>query len=192
PIDASGVLQYTFNAPESGVYTLYARVICPNADDDSFWLKMDNGDFASWNNIESSTSWTWAKFSSTYNLSQGVHTLTIGYREDGAKLDKLWLTHFPEDIEDEGSEGENCKVTAVNRRASENIHVYPNPVSETLNIGLLGLVSEVTLYNFGGQVLLQKTESTNIAIDMNNYQPGIYFIKIADSNSITVHKIIKR
>src|SRR5690606_8047855 len=44
PIDASGVLQYTFNAPESGVYTLYARVICPNADDDSFWLKMDNGD----------------------------------------------------------------------------------------------------------------------------------------------------
>lgn len=103
-----GRLTYTFDVSEAGTYTLYARVICPNADDDSFWLKMDNGSFAMWNNIGPSTSWFWEAFTSGYSLTAGSHTLTISYREDGAKLDKIWLTKNRAEIQGTGSDAVNC------------------------------------------------------------------------------------
>lgn len=95
PSDTSGHITYTFNVSESGTYTMYARTICPGPDDDSFWIKMDSGSFASWNGITSSASWTWATYPSTFYLSAGSHTLTVAYREDGTLLDKLHMTNVP-------------------------------------------------------------------------------------------------
>ena len=107
PADATGLITYTFDVEESGTYYLYARLICPGANDDSFWIEMDNGSFAMWNNI-SAVTWQWIGFTSGFSLAKGSHTLTIGYREDGAQLDKLWLTKTNADVPDEGSPAINC------------------------------------------------------------------------------------
>ena len=91
PGNANGHINYNFNISSGGNYTLWARVIAPNGNDDSFWVRMDGGIWNNWNNIApGSTSWTWDDVT-TYNLSSGNHTLTIAYREDGAQLDKLYL-----------------------------------------------------------------------------------------------------
>ena len=58
PSDVAGLLTYEFDVSNSGTYTLYTRIICPTANDDSFWLKMDSGPFVRWNNIQPSTAWT--------------------------------------------------------------------------------------------------------------------------------------
>ncbi|UII23317.1 glucuronyl esterase domain-containing protein [Fulvivirga ligni] len=92
PSSSNGHITYNFNVSTAGNYNLWGRVITPTANDDSFWVRIDNGSWQSWNNIApGATSWTWDSFSS-YNLSSGNHTLTIAYREDGAQLDKLYLT----------------------------------------------------------------------------------------------------
>jgi hypothetical protein len=89
PSSSSGHITYSFDV-QSGTYDLWARVITPNGNDDSFWVQMDGGSWYQWNNIGPTSSWSWEECQS-YSLSSGSHTLTIAYREDGAELDKLYI-----------------------------------------------------------------------------------------------------
>ncbi len=85
---------------EAGSYVLWARVIAPNSDDDSIWVSVDGGSFIRWNNIQASSTWTWDTLHNsdsgdaqvTLNLSAGSHTVTLANREDGFRVDKLYLT----------------------------------------------------------------------------------------------------
>jgi endo-1,4-beta-xylanase len=92
PTTAAGWVQLPFSVTQSGTYRMWIRRKTPSANDDSFWVRMDNGAFAMWNNIPVATSWAWAQYPTTFNLSAGSHTLTFGYREDGAQLDKVYIT----------------------------------------------------------------------------------------------------
>jgi hypothetical protein len=91
PTNSAGYIDFTFSVSQSGTYRVFARVLTPTADDDSWWVRMDGGSWVMWNNI-AATSWTWAQFPNTFNLSAGSHTLTFAYREDGAQLDKINIT----------------------------------------------------------------------------------------------------
>lgn len=92
PAGENGWLSYTFDVKVASTYALWLRTICPNANDDSFWLRMDDCSWTMWNDIPTSSAWKWNQSSKSYNLTEGLHTLYIGYREDGAKIDKLLLS----------------------------------------------------------------------------------------------------
>jgi acetylxylan esterase len=92
PTTSAGWVQLTFNAPAAGTYNVWFRKKTPTADDDSFWIRMDNGGWTMWNNMGSSSSWAWVKAPVTYNVSAGSHTFHVGLRENGAQLDKVYLT----------------------------------------------------------------------------------------------------
>lgn len=91
PTNSAGYIDFSFSVSQSGTYGVFARVLTPTADDDSWWVRMDGGSWVAWNNI-AATLWTWAQFPNTFNLSAGSHTLTFAYREDGAQLDKINIT----------------------------------------------------------------------------------------------------
>jgi hypothetical protein len=81
-------------------YYLFARVNCPSANDDSYYMKIDDGPFVTVNGL-GTVGWQWyplTKFWSavgqTTELTAGDHTLTITYREDGALLDKICITSY--------------------------------------------------------------------------------------------------
>lgn len=192
PTDASGLLSFTFDINASGTYTLYARVICPNANDDSFWLKMDNGSYAMWNNIAGSSSWIWTNFPTTYNLNGGSHTLIIAYREDGARLDKIWITNSGGDLTGEGSVAENiCEIAGVNNKTEEEIAIFPNPVSEKLTISFPESSADISIYNMDGKkVFMEHANAMTLKINLANYHPGMYFIKVTSQGQTVVRKII--
>lgn len=96
PSLSSGWVTLPFNASQSGTYRVWIRAKTPTANDDSFWIRMDNGSFVAWNNIPNSSSWAWAQYPVTFNLGAGNHTLTFGYREDGTQLDKVYITNGTE------------------------------------------------------------------------------------------------
>jgi len=73
-------------------FLVSGRVQCASADDDSFWVRVDNGSWTMLNGLPNGT-WTWANFG-TFNLAAGAHTLYIGYREDGARLDKISVSDY--------------------------------------------------------------------------------------------------
>jgi hypothetical protein len=91
PTNSAGYINFSFSVSQSGTYRVFARVLTPTANDDSWWVRMDGGSWIVWNNI-AATSWTWAQFTNTFDLSAGSHTLTFAYREDGAQLDKINIT----------------------------------------------------------------------------------------------------
>lgn len=91
PTDSADMLVVKFKVEEAATYHLYARVNCPTWNDDSYWVKLDNGNFTYANGLCTNGSWDWKELGA-YPLSVGSHTLTIASREDGAMIDKLFLS----------------------------------------------------------------------------------------------------
>lgn len=68
--------------------------------------------------------------------------------------------------------------------------VYPNPVSNFINIQSKSQIKKVEIYNSIGQLL--KSERHKINIDFSNYLSGVYFIKILDEEGNSeIKKLIK-
>jgi len=81
-----------FSVTNSENYSIYGRCNNPTANDDSFWIQMDNGGFTMVNGL-GTTGWQWVSIGSYY-LTNGPHTLSIAYREDGAALDKVSISDY--------------------------------------------------------------------------------------------------
>lgn len=134
PSVSAGLITIPFTATKDTTYNLYTRLNCPSADDDSFWLKLDNGAFVACNGLTTS-GWGWIKITS-FVLSKGQHKITIGYREDGAMLDKICIssygtapTGFGE--KDAIAVGLNSLSTIDGYTLGQN---FPNPFSGKTNI----------------------------------------------------------
>ena len=89
--DKADQLLAEFTVAEAATYYIYARLLCPSYDDDSYFVKVDNGQWTMVNGLFTGGSWEWLKI---YNgqLTKGTHKLYICAREDGACLDKLCIT----------------------------------------------------------------------------------------------------
>lgn len=86
-------LLLTFTVDQDDTYYIYARLLCPTWDDDSYFVAMDNGASEMVNGLQAS-SWTWKQIYRG-QLKAGEHQLRITGREDGARLDKLCVTTSP-------------------------------------------------------------------------------------------------
>jgi hypothetical protein len=91
PTDDEDHIAITFTADKDATYYVFGRLMCPTADDDSFWIRMDDGQFAMANGLGTS-GWEWVRVGS-YQLTAGEHTLTIAYRENGANLDRICISN---------------------------------------------------------------------------------------------------
>ncbi|TWT92738.1 glucuronyl esterase domain-containing protein [Stieleria varia] len=91
PSDSESSVSFDFQVNTTGSYSIFARLNCPSADDDSLWLKVDNGGFTMLNGL-GTRGWDWVKLDAL-PLAEGQHTLAIALREDGAQLDKIIITN---------------------------------------------------------------------------------------------------
>jgi Leucine-rich repeat (LRR) protein len=86
------------------------------------------------------------------------------------------------------------KSTAIDNLSVIGAKIYPNPVTDILNIELQETGSyTVTILNSIGDIVTQQTvSSVNTAIDMSAYNSGIYIIKVTTGNRSYTGKIIKQ
>jgi O-glycosyl hydrolase len=205
--DSKDHIVITFNITEAGNYTLWGRAKVPTADDDSFWLKMDDGSWIMWNNITGNATWQWDDVHDSnngntvvsYQLTQGSHTLIICYREDGAGLDKLYLTNTGNIPSGSGDNALNCMSDGVNESVNDTeqkIILLPNPAKESLTIelkGISGPENELYLYNSNGMLMNSiKLENKIKILDISGLPEGLYFIKMSTGNNdILVQKFMK-
>ena len=122
PADSAYMLTTAFTAKTAGTYYIYARVLCPTWDDDSYWVGVD-GPMSNFANGLQTDAWSWKEL---YNghLSADQHQLTIAGREDGACLDKLCIT-----MNAEAPDGMGGSSTAIDRlfkmgRAVASVDTY--------------------------------------------------------------------
>lgn len=138
----SDLITYDFNVSTSGSFTLYARMSCTvnNGADDSFHFKIDNGSWRTFNGeMTGGTTFTWYSLI-TQTLAPGTgHTITVAYREDGAKLDKLYITNGGDVPTGIGGTASNCGgvVIEANKSADEKAYI----VNSELERWISGVVS---------------------------------------------------
>jgi len=106
----SGTGAWSLSAPTAGTYYVWCRVLSPNSEQDSFFVKMDSGAEDVYDTAEGtwSPNWQWTRLNGrggttlprtinprTFTLSAGSHTLTFRGRETATKLDRIILTTDP-------------------------------------------------------------------------------------------------
>ena len=76
-----------------------------------------------------------------------------------------------------------------------SFEMYPNPVSDVLNIQLPTSTekAEVSVFDYTGRLVSSKTISSNdTAIDVQKISKGIYMIRVATNTKIGVQRFIKK
>ena len=113
PTDSAYMLTTLFTVASADTYYVYARVLCPTWDDDSYWVSVDAplSDFV--NGLQTD-SWDWKELFSGH-LQAGQHRLNLAGREDGAYIDKLCITANPQPPT--GMGGSSTAVTAPSLRS---------------------------------------------------------------------------
>ncbi|MDC0178051.1 BspA family leucine-rich repeat surface protein, partial [Polaribacter sp.] len=82
-----------------------------------------------------------------------------------------------------------CPALGVDDQNLTNISIYPNPVNDKLFIQGLSEVSEISIYDVLGKLVLSNTTSSEI--EVSNLKKGIYTIKIVAEQKETIQKFIK-
>lgn len=119
--------------------------------------------------------------------------------EKGTYYYQVTATYFEDDIECESAPANSyqdpdnnyiiVEVTSVNENGINTMMIYPNPTHNYLNVSAKDL-KHITVFNALGQMLYDNdTNSDNEVIDMSGFDAGIYMVRIATENGITVQKI---
>lgn len=92
PTGTGGTITISFTVKKDTTFHIFGRVNCVSSEGDSFWVKLDEGQYTMANGLNTK-GWQWLAFTNA-KLKAGTHTLTIAYREPGALLDKIAITNF--------------------------------------------------------------------------------------------------
>ena len=123
-------------------------------------------------------------FNNTYSGQQ--YTVNPGFRPDSIIFDpELWIV----------SANDTVMMNVNEYSGQQDISVYPNPVTDFLNIEISGLqMREAGIYDIRGK-LVKSDFTINPKgvhqIDMNTLSSGFYFLKANIDNNIFVKKITK-
>ena len=107
PTKSEDHIVISFTAEKDATCYLFGRLNCPTADDDSYWISMDDGQFVMANGL-GTNGWEWVRIT-RHELTAGKHTVTIAYRENGARLDKVCISSYPYAPEGMGKDAENTR-----------------------------------------------------------------------------------
>ena len=76
---------------------------------------------------------------------------------------------------------------------NSNLSLYPNPVSDNLNIINLSGTSIVEILNVTGKVIYtERVNNSTHSINTEDLVKGLYFVRINRGGEITSHKFIKQ
>lgn len=197
--DSASSIYIPFTATKDTTYNLYARLNCPTADDDSFWMKLDKGAFSMINGLTTS-GWNWFKITS-FNLKKGQHKLTVSYREDGASLDKVCISSYgtlPTGMGETNNStvGVNSIETMEGYTLGQN---YPNPIDGKTSISFeIPNVTYVSLklYDILGNEVAELAGKRyqqgrhEVEYDTKNLSKGIYIYTIKANKFSASKKMI--
>lgn len=73
---------------------VYARLDAPSPDDDSFWVRLNDGPWVAWNHgLRDQAGFHWVRFPHTLgDLRDGANHLDFAWRENGSRLDGIYYT----------------------------------------------------------------------------------------------------
>lgn len=80
--------------------------------------------------------------------------------------------------------------TGLNQLKKEDIIIFPNPTSGTINISSPDYFTAVNVYDIKGQLLKTFQQVSNL-IDLSEFKTGIYILKFLSKDKMMIQKVIK-
>ena len=103
-----GKVSWQLDVHTAGTYRLWGRIMAPTPDDDSFLVSAYAGEYpransrsgtilnqTAWHTGVTKGLWQWRAFGTELTLPAGPVVITLHAREDGTKIDRLFLTADP-------------------------------------------------------------------------------------------------
>jgi len=85
------------------------------------------------------------------------------------------------------------KVLGLDNLQANKLNYYPNPVTDIFTINNSVNITNVTVYNTIGQLVInQKTNSTNVQLNLQTLTSGVYIVKVTAGLNMQSFKIVKR
>ncbi|HAI17198.1 MAG TPA: endonuclease I, partial [Xanthomarina gelatinilytica] len=86
-----------------------------------------------------------------------------------------------------------CGLLSNEEFSQETFNIYPNPVSNQLNIQLNSTEkTQIEIYNILGKRVLTKTIHQSQSIQLDNLNSGVYILKLTQGNTTISKKLIKK
>jgi hypothetical protein len=81
-------------------------------------------------------------------------------------------------------------LVGINELQAGDFEIFPNPASQKVTVNSAIIIKNIrVLNNFGQQILDKEVNNTHFEINVSQYKPGIYFIKIETGDGLTVKKM---
>lgn len=201
PTSSKALITIPFTVSRDTTYNIFGRMKNPTADDDSFWVKIDNSAFTMCNGLATGDAYGWLKLVSS-DLSEGNHTLTIGYREDGACLDKICITN--DEYAPSGKGGDDLKVGINTLKSMDGYFLgqnFPNPFHEKTNISFeipKETFVSLKVYDLHGSEIAELAGSVfskgkhNMEFKSKDLKNGVYFYSLGTEKYYTSRKMVSQ
>ncbi len=209
-------ISYSVMMNEAGMYNMFLRVSANTRDDNSFWIKVNEGKWIKFNEIQTSASFIWdqvhdsnnQKMPVMFRFEKGMNVIDIAYREDGTKLDKIFISMsnaMPSMAGPILSCNTNAKMMDEISNPIEDefssdlsINLFPNPASHELNVNIESPREELatlSILNVYGQIVSTKiievkTGPNNIQINTDNFANGMYLIRYDNYQTERIDRVI--
>jgi hypothetical protein len=95
-----------------------------------------------------------------------------------------------DDCESEMTEEACVLLTSVPVVDNKEVSIYPNPSNSVVNIEVTNNISQVVIYNYLGQVVIERnvTGAETLQVNVRNYEAGAYLVKFVTKAGETFTK----
>jgi hypothetical protein len=115
------------------------------------------------------------------------HLIVTGSINGGGEFESL----LPVKVEP-GSSNNNVKSSG-NISENETIEVFPNPANEVINVASASGLKRIVVTSSTGQIVYnEEITGNNSQVNVSDFIPGFYFIKIETHNNTVVKKVSVR
>ena len=88
---------------------------------------------------------------------------------------------------------QTSEVASINTNELVSFNIYPNPVTDMLNVDSKETLTNISIFNLLGQEIKSfKPNTTNYIVDLTDLETGVYFVKVTANNKQSSKKIIKQ
>ncbi|MCP9235499.1 kelch repeat-containing protein [Lewinella sp. JB7] len=180
----TNVVKFTTDALEEGTYYLFCHLMAPDNSSNSFWIRVDDGDWIKFWKEESglnmlTTGFEWRRVNDdtrpvSFTLPAGRHVITIAKRETKTRLDRILLKQDPGVPTTIGPPLEQCPQSMPSlasgpvpgtafddtNLAAPELEIFPNPAAQLLNFNLVGPLLEsvdLTVMDANGRKVVEQS-----------------------------------
>ncbi len=205
-------IRFLFDLEQAGNYRIYAHASAFNEDANSFWVRVDEGDWINWNKMneeEMDDELHWDQVGEwqtglgeatplSFDLAAGSHKVDFAWREPNTRLDKILIASEAVPPANIGPVGDNCEATSgveVELDAGQLL-LYPNPAREQLRIelptALTGQPCWLTVNDANGQRTWRRQHQPGnpavVELDISDWPAGVYWLQLTTADGQTVGK----